>query len=154
MAHLWTSSDSGDWTPTPLDADAEARFPLRRLIGPPDGWALISGDPTVRVNGSPLPLGIALLDDRDEISLPDRTVWFSTETQPQVEPFPESDARGFCPRCKLPIESASPSVRCPACGLWHHASDTLPCWTYAPTCTACAQETALDAGFRWTPEDL
>ncbi len=174
MAHVWILNSSKEWTPHPLVGDAavlvggafrraddtpsvveaQARVLLRRLADPPNSWALLTSHPRIRVNGAPVPLGLVVLDDRDELRLPELTAWFSTETQAQVEPFPESATRGFCPRCQQAIAPGSPAVRCPGCGLWHHASDDLPCWTYAPACSACAQETALDAGFRWTPEDL
>jgi hypothetical protein len=174
MAHFWILNGSQEWTPQPLDGDAalivgaalqcshdapagdgaRAGVLLRRVNDPPNTWVLLTASPALRLNGVPVPLGLAVLDDRDEIRLPELTAWFSTETQAHVEPFPESPARGFCPRCKQAIVAGSAAVRCPGCGLWHHASDDLPCWTYAATCSACAQETALDAGFRWTPEDL
>ena len=175
MAHLWLLDVSNEWTPQLLAGGATtladdglrsadyaagaetgvaAHVLLRRLADPANTWALLTASPALRVNGAPVPLGIAVLDDRDEIRLPNLTAWFSTETRACIEPFPASTARGFCPRCKQAIETGTPAVRCPSCGLWHHASDALPCWTYAPACAACAQDTALDAGFRWTPEDL
>jgi len=124
-------------------------------VNPADTWALLCGaKQPVRVNGLPVPLGLTVLSDRDEIRLPRFFARFSTETQAHVEPFPESATRGFCPRCKQRIEAGTPAVCCPSCGLWHHASADLPCWSYAPTCAACVQRTAMDAGFRWTPEDL
>ena len=50
------------------------------------------------------------------------------------------------------------AVRCPnqRCGAWHHqdAAQSLDCWTYGPTCNLCGRSTQLDAGFRWTPEEL
>ena len=184
MAHLWLLSDFDEWIPSTLvghaatlaggvlhcagdaeltfsslDADLNTnlrpRLLLQRIDDPPNTWALVAAWPSrVRINGAPMPLGLAVLDDRDEIRLPDFTAWFSTELQAQVEPFPESATRGFCPRCKQSIAAGSPAVRCPICGLWHHQSSDLGCWTYAPTCTACPQDTALDIGFRWTPSDL
>lgn len=175
MAHLWTHDAAGAWASTPIaaaavlrgdgtitpaDADPPSPFTaasgiqVRRVVGQPDTWALLTASRAFRLNGVPVSLGLAVLEDRDEIRLPGVHVWFSTETQAHVEPFPQSATRGFCPRCKQAIEAGSPAVRCPSCGLWHHASDDLPCWTYAPTCAACAQDTDLDAGFRWTPEDL
>ena len=120
-----------------------ARAPLTRTRTPrPTTSALAS-------------LGIVALSDRDEIRPADGLpLFFSTETLARVEPFPASGARGFCPRCKQHIEPGTPAVRCPGCSLWYHMSDEFPCWTYAPQCSACPQETALDADFRWTPEDL
>jgi hypothetical protein len=175
MAHLWSLIDSKEWMASLLDGDAfvlrgcapypvESSFNLTeaheqillmRLANPPETWALVGGRGGVRVNGSPLPLGLAVLDDRDELRVSDEhSLFFSTEHIAKVERYPDSGPRGFCPRCKLSIESGSQAVRCPGCSLWHHHADEMPCWTYAPTCAACAQPTALDAGFRWTPEDL
>jgi hypothetical protein len=160
MAHLWTADESGAWTPSTLAGDARTlslSVALRR-IGETAGadWALLS-TPAARVfiNGLPASLGTVLLADRDEIRVADNPVlFFSTETLATVEPFHSSGPRGFCPRCKQSIESGTPAVRCPSCGLWHHASADFPCWTYAPQCAACAHDTALGTGFRWTPEEL
>ena len=71
-----------------------------------------------------------------------------------VEPLPESAGEVFCARCKKRIPAGAPAVKCPQCGAWHHSSDDLPCWTYAETCAFCDQPTALDADYRFTPEDL
>jgi len=175
MAHLWNMEDAGSWVATPVgdalalagqaativDASHAAvaaleRVVLRRLTNPPDTWALLCAPGSdVLVNGVPVPLGLTVLSDRDEVRVPGQRVrFFSTERLARVEIFAETAADGFCPRCKQTIERGTPAVRCPGCGLWHHASNDLPCWTYAPTCAACSQETALDAGFRWTPEEL
>jgi hypothetical protein len=175
MAHYWTRDDAGEWTRTPVDGEAvllahgiaatvgslspetldtAAGVQIRRVEGSSDTWALIANSPALRLNGAPVPLGIAVLEDRDEIRLPGVHAWFSTERQAHVEPLPLAVAGGSCPRCKQAIDAGSPAVRCPGCGLWHHASDDLPCWPYAQTCATCTQVTDLDAGFRWTPGDL
>jgi hypothetical protein len=176
MAHFWSMDDSGRWLATQItrelalndsldviEASVVCALPaeqalLRRLAHPPETWAVLCPPHSaLRVNGELVPLGLTVLSDRDEISLPGQPVrFFSTETVAQVEPFPHDTASGCCPRCKLPIGAGSPAVRCPSCGLWHHSSaeDEMPCWGYAPTCAGCSQPTALDAGFRWTPEDL
>lgn len=180
MAHLWkVMSDSGEWTALALDGDAftldnetlsrvpellptrGASLGLRRVEDPSSPtsgalWTLVVGrDARVLVNGSPATLGLLALTDRDEIRLVNaRPLFFSTESLAHVTPFAASGPRGFCPRCKQHIEPGTPAVRCPGCSLWYHASDDLPCWTYAPLCSACPQQTALDAGFRWTPEAL
>ena len=94
MAHIWILDDSNDWAPTKLDSDAFALQPrllLRRLVEPPETWALMSdGQPEVRLNGLLLQTGLAVLTDRDEIRLPGFAAWFSTETTAHIEPFPES----------------------------------------------------------------
>jgi hypothetical protein len=175
MAHLWTRA-STLWEPVKLDADAfdlacatapvvsdqprpqrvSTCIRLRRVGAGQDArWVMVAG-PTDRVlmNGAPAVLGLSVLMDRDEIRLPDgRQFFFSSEMLVSIEPFPATGIRGFCPRCKQVIAPGSPAVRCPACGLWHHASDDLPCWTYGLHCAACPQDTALDAGFQWTPEE-
>lgn len=177
MAHLWRVADAGDWEPWELDspllalgrearpraidsiagADDGVLVVLRRAPASRDGeWLLLAeADASVHVNGLPVPHGIAALADRDEIRLPEGLrVFFSTERLAHVTPYPHDAPRGFCPRCKQPLQSGGAAVRCPGCGLWHHASTELPCWTYADHCAAgCPQPTALDAGFRWTPED-
>ena len=177
MAHLWTRP-ADIWEPFLLDAavyELGALLPaavpdllrdrcassvmagLRRVGDDTQGtWALVVAPRSrVLINGARIIVGIAVLTDRDEIRLPDgRCLFFSTETLAFVGPFPASGTRGFCPRCKQAIAPASAAVRCPGCGLWHHSSDDFPCWTYGPHCAACPQDTALDAGFRWTPEEL
>lgn len=119
-----------------------------------DTWVLFARQGArILVNGLRVDLGILVLSDRDEIRLASgQTVYFSTESLAAVVPYP-GDARGFCPRCKNEIEAEEPAVRCPGCGLWHHAGER-PCWTYSEQCAACAQHTAPDAGYRWTPEEL
>ena len=138
---------------------------LRRVSAANDEtWALLAG-PSARplVNGLPTPHGIVILSDRDEIRRPSPSdpsgpsadpIFFSTERLATVTPYPAGSRRGSCPRCKQPLTAGDTAVRCPGCGLWHHATDALPCWTYGERCAACQQLTSLDAGFQWTPEDL
>ena len=128
---------------------------LRQVADPGGAWAMLTCDPmAVRLNGTPLLAGIAVLADRDEIRVANRIAWFSVETRPVVEPYPVTAAAGSCPRCKQTIAFSTPAVRCPSCGLWHHASDDLPCWSYAATCAVCNQPTAADMPLRWSPEEL
>jgi len=109
----------------------------------------------LRINGVPLVTGARVLRHRDEIRMagvPGRA-WFSLESQCEVAPF-DGPVGSFCPRCKGKIKSASLSVRCPQCRVYYHQSASLPCWTYAPKCAHDDQPTALDASFRWTPEEF
>jgi hypothetical protein len=179
MAHLWISGEHGDWAPVLLDAIAftlDDGRPTRVsdpaiAAAPRDGaaiavrrvetatgvhWALLAGhDARVLVNGAPVRHGIVVLADRDELRFDGKpALFFSTEILARVEPFPEDGGGGFCPRCKQPIAPGALAVKCPGCGLWHHASDELPCWSYAEQCAACPRHTTPDAGFEWTPEDL
>jgi len=165
MAHLWlheaSDGDAGKsvpegWSPMLLEGDSLAIPPARLLrctAAERESWVLV-GPPAVRVNGSPLDTGIRALRDRDELLAGGVRTFFSTEVLATVVPFPQSEKTTFCARCKLAITSGAPAVQCPQCGVWHHQSEELPCWTYAPRCAMCDQPTALDAGFRWMPEEL
>jgi hypothetical protein len=178
MAHLWLMNKD-EWAVLSLDGDAfvigngkvrrvadllsmvteQLPVGIRRLTDSSSAqWALVAAPGArVSVNGMPAHLGLAVLADRDEIRIPgDPPFFFSTEVLAHVEPFPEADAHGLCPRCKKSISTGCPAVRCPNCGLWYHQSDAdcLPCWTYATHCAACSHATALDNGFRWSPEGL
>jgi hypothetical protein len=156
MAHLWMrdASTQDGWSPSALAGDARvlSAAALVRHAVEPEGWVLI-GPRAVRVNGASLDAGIRVLRDRDEIVAGAGRIFFSSESLAAIVAFPAGAPPTFCARCKLAIAPGSPAVRCPQCVLWHHQSDELPCWTYAERCTMCDQPTALDAGFRWTPEE-
>lgn len=176
MAHLWMQEETGEWVIVPLEGDPVAltglpprRLNLPRAADEPRGgaflmpfeqegterWALVDHGKPVRVNGHPPAAGLRILEDRDEIrTAGGATSFFSTETRARVEPFPGADRPVHCPRCKLEIEPGTAAVKCPNCSIWHHESTRYRCWTYAEHCALCDQETALDAGFRFTPEDL
>jgi hypothetical protein len=163
MAHLWLRENDetspNDWGVMPLEEGAAAFGPallLRCQDASGDLWLLMdAAPPRVRLNGASLITGIHVLQDRDEITIPGvGRMFFSTEVLARVEPYPGGERPAICPRCKRRIDTATPAVRCPQCGVWHHQSDELPCWTYSDTCALCSQPTALDAGYRWTPEAL
>jgi hypothetical protein len=174
MSHLWIAgADAPNWTEFPLahptyllggerpraiDLDDTPYIGGALLIHTPrirSGWLLLADRFTrARVNGAEVLGGLRALQDRDEIRVPRLgTCYFSTESLARVQEFPKDARRSFCPRCKLALEAGVPAVRCPAgdCGVWHHQSEELPCWTYAGTCSLCPQPTSLDAGYRWTP---
>lgn len=177
MAQLWLDDATGlGWCVLPLGSAAltlaawpprvraesahagDASHDVRLVpISTAEGtvWSLLVGAlRTVHVGGQPVALGLRALADRDEIRIEGvGTMFFSTETLAMVEPFPHTDRDYFCARCKLQIRPGDPAVRCPGCGVWHHQGER-ECWTYAPKCAMCDYPTALDAGFRWTPEDL
>ena len=96
-----------------------------------------------------------VVSDRDEIRIAGkRSLYFSTESLARVEEFSSTGQTLFCPRCKQEIELGSGAVKCPSCGVWHHQTDELNCWSYSEVCALCTQSTDLDAWFQWTPEDL
>ncbi len=172
MAHLWARTESGDWEAVKVEGDVFALVSGPQPVAQPDTdgaalcrrstpggretWVLLSR-PSVdlRLNGVPLQTGIRVLEDRDAIQLSDGSpTYFSSERLAEVELFPGSPEPVYCPRCKTEIEAGTPAVRCPGCDSWHHQSETFGCWLYAERCALCDRPTALDAGFRWSPEDL
>lgn len=173
MAHLWKTDADGVWQPVPLEITGETAEPQQARILPTaiagsDWAALAAPDDSLHINGQESALGLRVLNDRDELALADgsdepRRWYFSTEEVVCVVPFPGSEHVTRCPRCKKGIDAGMPAVRCPnpQCGAWHHQISAgnadhreRECWTYATKCSLCSQPTALDAGFRWTPEEL
>ena len=174
MAHIWVDTGA-EWALAELDGDefvltGERATPVRRRRTPDGGpagtlllrgdgegdraWVLVTGrdGPRTQVNGVPLVLGVRVMADRDALRVGDVRMFFSTETLPRVEAYPEEAPEVPCARCRSPLRAGDPAVRCPACGLWHHEASGRQCWTYDVRCGNCDQPTALDAGWRWTPE--
>jgi hypothetical protein len=126
-----------------------------------NAWAILSSPGEIEINGLPLVSGIRVLRDRDAIRFDGGQIaFFSAETTAQIEPFPGNESVS-CPRCYSPIVPKKPSVRCPACGVWHHqmpgpeGKRDWECWTRHETCAQCQkQPTDLQAGPTWTPEAL
>lgn len=152
------TDEAGD-TPGPSPDRSTLRL-RRQIVGEREVWTLLAGqNAAVRLNGDPLLLGMAVLRDRDALLVPapeggGQRFFFSTEKLAQVQPFPKSSA-ACCPRCKQNIDPDSPAVQCPLCGVWHHQRPGKECWCYAERCGACQKQlTSLDAGYRWTPQDL
>ncbi|MEK6409094.1 MAG: PHD finger domain-containing protein [Acidobacteriota bacterium] len=177
MAHLWVRDEAERWAVLPLGHEAftlaaNPPQPIRRPLGEGDAfssillvsargaqspdWVLVAAARSgVSVNGVPLAAGMRVVVDRDEIHIPGAgSLYFSTESLARVEELPGSGQTLFCPRCKQGIENASSAVKCPGCGVWHHQTEELNCWTYSEVCALCAQPTDLSAGFQWTPEEL
>jgi hypothetical protein len=127
---------------------------VRAGAGDSPVWVLLAaGDGDVRVNGFAPVAGVRVLQDRDEIRFAhSNAFFFSTETLARVDEFPGAERVIFCGRCRQAMEKGQMAVRCSRCGIWHHQTDKLPCWTYAPNCALCSQSTPLDEGFVWTPE--
>lgn len=111
---------------------------------------LVQQGPNLMVNGFPsLPLRI--LKDRDEIRVTGQTVYFTTESPPQIALFISKGKDVFCGRCKGRMSEGELSVQCPGCGTSHHQKEGLSCWSYDTRCSGCDQPTA---GLSWQPEPL
>lgn len=182
MALLWVRDDEDGWAIVRLDGEpvaltADRARPVRRRTGSDAGperavlvrepdprqetWVLLApAGAGVRVNGRPLPLGLRVLRHRDAIQPAGGDYhFFSTERPVQVEVFAGGDGPTMCPRCRQEISPAATAVRCPQCGVVHHQSEELPCWTGYDdgpfeTCAMCDYPVSADTEFRWTPEGL
>ena len=177
MAHLWIRDDHG-WAILPLRGGEALDLTRLPPAGQPDlvGEAGEGGHPTVwsldagggeawalfatpahhaLVNGIPVEAGMRVLSDRDEIAVRDRAgLFFATERLAALGSLPAESRAVGCARCRQPIAPGSAAVCCPRCGLWHHETDSLPCWSHLPECGMCPQPTPLDGTYRWTPEEL
>jgi hypothetical protein len=140
------------------DADDGARPLILRApsASGDEQWVVIHAPGTgLRINGTALATGIRLLSHRDELRLAGVAgrAFFSLEGLARAAPFDGVEG-SRCPRCQQGIEPGTPAVRCPQCGVWHHESEEFACWSYSPNCALCDQHTELDAGFRWTPDEV
>ena len=175
MAHLWIKDEADQWSvmpleqpaftltsegPRPIDDLSHARLTqgvlLLRAVEADGKWVLIaSADAEVAINGMPLIAGLRVLVDKDEIHVSKLdSYYFSAESLARVEEFPDAHKSLFCPRCKQELAGGVEAVRCPACGVWHHETDALNCWTYSDGCAMCGHSTEMNGTFRWTPEEL
>jgi hypothetical protein len=146
-------------------ADAAAPVRARNGIAPPadtvvrrqgENWVVMTAAPgAVAINGQPVALGIRVLRDRDELLVRGTVrLYFSTESLPEVLPYPDLGRPATCPRCHNPITPGQASVKCPNCATYHHQLAERPCWTYSPGCGQCEFPTELTKGYRWTPAEL
>ncbi len=174
MAHFWIFDPATGWAVRALDEGlalagctkgrarvtqeqrGSADVRVFRCQGVEEVWVLIAScNAVVRVNGLLMNPGLRVLADRDEIVQAGRAaIFFSTEQLPRMEAFQDTGKAVVCPRCKQGIASGDLAVQCPQCRVWHHQSADLNCWTYSTRCALCDHPTALDGGYRWTPEGL
>lgn len=176
MAHLWLRKKAPEWTPHPV---AVSEFDLKSFLAealendpavnraPSDvrlfktkaddqeNWVILAGHESgIAINGLPLLFGIRVLRDRDEIRWgPEGFAFLSLEEPASVVDLPQGGSKIFCPRCKQEIMPGTPAVQCPGCRVWHHQSETLPCYTYAENCATCMRKTQMDGEYDWSPPE-
>jgi len=124
---------------------------IERLSGGEAGAVLIA-EPGMRlyVNGRPLPGGLRVLQDRDEIRVGQERCYYRASEALTVEPYAGEAAT--CPRCSGALRPGTAAVRC-RCGAWFHQAADLACFTYGATCPLCGGATQLEAE-PWDPAEL
>jgi hypothetical protein len=176
MSHFWVpvgnASGEGvardEWRVAPLEETAygidAAGAPSRAASSPAaparvlsraagGAWVLFASD-DVRVNAEAVVCGMRVLRDRDEVRVGAHRSFYSDEELPRVVAFSAAEHPPVdCVRCRQPLRAGDLAVRCP-CLVWYHQSADLPCYEYTDRCGVCGGRTALDAGFRWSPEGL
>lgn len=112
-------------------------------------------DSGVAVNGF-APLGVAVLEDRDEITVRGRILHFAAFEPPRAVPVPHLDGELRCARCKRPLREGDAMVRCPLCRGAHHegplagmAGAERRCFSY-DRCASCFRQLA---DLLWSPAD-
>jgi len=148
----------GEWVPHPaVTIVPYAEYAKVRAV-------LVSSAGTgarVTVNGYP-PLGLTLLEDRDEIVIRrERTGDFARFVFGELEAahvvrFAEAPAAcgdDRCARCRKRLQSGDAAVRCPVCGRWYHEGPLASgarreCFSYDPLCGGCL---TARAAMSWSP---
>ena len=171
MSHLWVKDETEQWAVFQLLSERYPLEPLLKWSAPTtqtvsvvsivrsrreenQQWhLLVPHGVRVSVNGLPIMTGLRTLRDRDQITIGDRSAYFSTEERVQRVAFPGAERKFFCARCRQELIAGVSAVKCPQCNVWHHQTEELPCWTYANHCGLCSQPTDLEAGYRWQPDD-
>ncbi len=129
--------------------------PLLRRVGSrdPEAWTLIAAaSASVRVNGQTLPSGLKLLRHRDAVQVAAaQPLFYSAERIPVVRPFPGAPEPIFCVRSKTQLQLGDPAVQCKSCSCWFVQTDSIPAFTYGPSCPICGARTALDGELEWQP---
>jgi len=174
--HLWRLSD-GEWKQVPIGSeglslrlgederlelvDGVAEGALALVLPVEEGGAAraslvtLSRSAAILVNAY-RPLGVQILDERDEIILGDELLYFGARSPARVTRFEQTDSGARCARCKRVLHAGDAVTRCPACGAFHHAgspageAEELSCWNHDARCGACARPRD---GMLWSPEE-
>lgn len=149
---LWTwHPDETQWIPRTLQPGEEHALSdqARLWVIDPDRLVLFARL-SAAVNGHAA-LPIHPLADRDEITIGTAHWCVSFDSMPMREIFRATDQPLQCGRCCGPLGDGEAVIVCPQCRAHHHDSETLPCWTYGPTCGRCHRPTGETL---WQPAPL
>lgn len=92
-------------------ASTESGRPRAALVCPPGAGLTVNGF---------APLGVAVLEDRDEIGVEGQVVRFAAFRPPAPAPFPGLGGELPCPRCKRVLCAGDMVSLCPLCRAAHH----------------------------------
>jgi len=150
MVWTWQLTER-QWIPQqlPLGEEYALGDQARLWAIEPDGLLLFA-KPAVAVNGQPA-LPLQPLADWDEIAIGLALWCVGFDAVPEREIFRTTDPPLHCARCCNPFLAGTRTIICPQCDAHYHDSETLPCWTYGPTCTRCQRPTG---GTVWHPAPL
>jgi Pyruvate/2-oxoacid:ferredoxin oxidoreductase delta subunit len=167
--HLWLKREAwqriavdGEITlpPSPEPDELDSQPVVAAVVpylenGTPRAALITTSGAELSLNGFP-PLGVAVLQDRDEITLAGETFLFAAHSPTEPVSF-HSDTLTRCARCKRPLRAGDMAVRCAACSSWHHegALAGTPgaerrCFSYDPVCAGCGRQRE---SMLWTPEE-
>lgn len=186
--HLW-HREATEWARIPIDdgvrvgcgddghvvfGDAVARNAANVVTfvehGKPCAVLVTDRDAAVTLNGFS-PLGLAMLEDRDEIRVFDArgmtagVLIFGARESVKPVVFTERSEPDCCARCRQQLHGGDVVVRC-YCGSWYHNGVLAPrqgggdgaastreryCWDYDPKCSSCQR---LRGEMVWSPSML
>jgi hypothetical protein len=134
-----------------LEGVAVGRQPYLLLLSP--------GQRRPRVNGQWAPR-VALLNVRDQVQLPDGTVWHVTLYTGSALGRPEAEHVGKeCPVCRLRLTPETTVYVCPSCATATHcegedrpADERLECIRLSSECPSCGGPVVLGQGYTYLPE--
>ncbi len=150
---IWQSDGSGSaWQRTALTEAIDLEG--ARIVPFPEHQVMRAALVTTATHGMTVnglaPLGVAVLDDRDEIAVGTRRLVFSRYAPPEITPCAPDRAGTPCGRCLAPVRAHEPCVSCPGCHTLAHESAERACFSYDPRTACCGRERSA---FDWTPAD-
>jgi hypothetical protein len=126
-----------------LSADARLWLVQEDLV-------ILFARPGVSLNGTAA-LSMHAVADQDEITIGTAIWCVSFDSIPERKTIRSAHQPLQCGRCCGPLSDGEAVIVCPQCRATYHDSESLPCWTYGPTCAGCRRSTARSI---WQPEPV